>query len=300
MRWTFFTTTLLWGVLVVAGSASADGLQRFQQEVLPRIPKGDLTYDSASAVGPAGFALDKVFIRDRDRRSGGAWDLRARRLTVEEVDFDRLWTNESPHFVKLRMEGVTAPKQAALLKKHGIAEQPGDFRLEYRYDPRTRVLAVSRLEVMAPGLGHLTVEATLDNVRSLVVLEQGQWLDTAAVRSLTLTYDDQSALRHAVRGYADQAGKPEATLIREWQQGIAVMSLGKGARTAAAADALVSFLHDYRKPGGRLRLAMRPAKPLSFPLLMGSVLSADPGQMLGLDISYPSARPGSAAALTKR
>lgn len=283
-------------LVVSAGTTMADGLQRFQAEILPRIPKGDLSYESASALGPSGFVLEQVVIRDRGWKDRPAGEIRMRRLAVEEIDFGRVWSNEPPHFARVRMEGVVAPRHTDFLRKQGIPDRPSDLRLDYRYDPRTRVLTVNRFESVSPGLAHLSLEAVLENVRSLAIADTRQLLDSAMVRSLKLSYDDHSALRHAVRKNADQANKPEAALIRDWQAAIALMSAGRGARTAAAADALVSFLQDYRKPNGRLRFSMAPPKPLGLALLMGSVLSADPGQILGLDISYPGTRAGAAAA----
>jgi hypothetical protein len=289
---------VLLALFAFAGTAAADGLQRFH-ELLPRIPKGELAYESVSGLGPSGFVLDNVVIRERGRRSVTPTDLRVRRLTVEEIDFDRLWTDEAPHFARLRMEGVTAPGLSAFFKKHGIAEQPAEFRLDYRFDPPTRVLTISRLEASAPGLSHLSLEMTLGNLRSLAVADQAQWLNTVTLRSLKLVYEDRSALRRGVRAYAEQERKPEAALVRDWQQALAVLAVGKGARTTAAADALVSFLQDYRKPSGRLQVSIHPSKPLGLPLLMGAILSADPGQQLGLDVSYPGTRPGAAAAVGK-
>ncbi|MBM3549261.1 MAG: hypothetical protein FJX54_20175 [Alphaproteobacteria bacterium] len=281
-----------------AGIAPADGLRRFQSEVLPRIPKGDLTYESASPLGPSGFVLERVVIRDRGWQDRPAGEVRMRRLAVEEIDFERVWTSDPPHFAKLRMEGVVAPRHTAFLKQQGIPDKPSDLKLDYRYDPRTRVLTVSRLDAVSPGAAHLSLNGILENVRSMA--DTRQLLDTALLRSLRLTYEDHSALRQAVRASADKANRPEAALMRDWQAAIAAISAGKGARTVAAADALVSFLADHRKPNGRLQISMAPPRPISFGLMVGSIFSADPGQTLGLDTAYAGTRTGAAAAAVRR
>ena len=292
--------TALVGLLCLATAALADGLQRFQQEVLPKFPKDGLAYESAQPVGASGFLLTKVVVWDlqQGRPRAKADTLSIDKLVVEEIDFDRLALNETPHFARLRMEGATLSESqefGALARSYGVNESV-DVRFEYRFDPATRVLAVHRLEIVGPGVSRLLLEMVLDNVRSVAVADREQWMTGVALRSLKLTYEDRSALLEIVRALAKEMRRSQAAVIREWTATIAAMSLGKGPKTQAAADGLVSFVQDYRKPKGPVEIAIVPAKPLPIGGLAASVLGADPAQALGLSVSYAGTRAGAGAA----
>ncbi|MSP48944.1 MAG: hypothetical protein EXQ95_06415 [Alphaproteobacteria bacterium] len=296
---------LLVGFLSISGSALADGLQRFEREVLPKLPPGSIIYDSAASLGVSGFVLNKAVVTDmaQGNRASSPSSIHVDRLTVEQIDFDGLGRGEIPHFAKMRMDGVVEMGNRefeALRKRYGVRETLGDLRLEYRFDPRAQTLVVTRFEANAPGLSRLSLEVALDNVRSLSVVDQKQWTETVALRSLKLNFEDQSALQLGVRAMGEQFGKTEAALVREWQTAIAVMSSGKGAQSSLVADTLVSFLQDYRRPKGVLRITVQPTRPLPLGSLMVSILSVDPALALGLAMTYPGARQGAAAATLNR
>src|SRR5262249_41287908 len=159
---------------------------------------------------------------------------------------------------------VTSPNAArygAFWRSLGISDTPSDVRADYRFDAPSQTLTVNRLEIAASGLSRLSLEGVLRNVRSLSPADAHQWTESVAIQSTKLQFEDQSALRRAVHAYAQQQGKSEAALVQEWAMGIALMTNGKGGRTAAAADALVSFLQDYQKPKGRLQVSLSPSKP---------------------------------------
>ena len=277
------------------GSAKADGLARFQQEILPKLRKSEFTYEKASALGSGGFVLEKVVVSSPPEagRPGRA-ELRVARLEVEELDFDGFAAGEA-RYAKVAAKGMVVPENgayAADLRRFGAAMSPADGRLEYRWDPASQVLAINRFELVS-GRDHLSLEAVLDKVQAL--RGPKAWDVGVSVRSARLVYDNHQSLARALRLFAVQSGKTEETVHREWLNRIAVTANGKGQRTTQAADAIASFVQDYRQPTGPLTLAFRPAQPVPYAMLLAALFLPDPAQVAGLAATYPATRLGAAA-----
>lgn len=287
-------------ILCLGVTASAnDGLTRFQQDLLPRLPPGTLAYESAAPRGALGFVLEKVVARIPAQSGMPASTIQARRVVVEELDFDSLAGRTFPYFAKLEMFGLVETGNAALdalRQRYGMPEAPpGDFRLDYRFDPWARTLRINRLEGTTAGTGSASFELALDNLRTLGPLPKEE-LDAVALRSFRLTVENPSGMQISLRAIAELLGKTEETVIREWQAAIAVVALGKHGRTRHFGDALVSFLNDYRQPAGNLRITILPSKPITLRDLGTAWSDADPAGAIGLDASYPGTKEGAAAA----
>ncbi len=287
--------------LVGVSGASADGLQRFEREMLPKIQKGRLTYEKASPLGADGFVLERVIVFSVS--VGGrppAPSLRIARLEVESIDHSGFAAGEA-RFAKVAAKGLVmleAGEYGAEAKRYGLAGKASDARLDYRYDGATQVLTVSHLDVVTPGYGRMSLEAVLDKVSSL---RDPRLLNaTVAVRSFRLAYEDQSGFRQLLHGIGQQNGKSGEVLSREWQTTVGVASSGKGQRTMQVADALASFLQDHRQPKGPVTATMRPPQPTSFGTMLGMLFLADPAQLLGVSATYPGTRSGAAASVLAR
>lgn len=287
-------------ILFLAATASAnDGITRFQQDLLPRLPPGMLTYESAAPRGALGFVLEKVVAKVPAQSGMPASTIQARRVVVEELDFDGLAAQTFPHFMKLEMFGLVETGNTALdalRQRYGMPETPpGDFRLDYWFDPWARTFRINRLEGTTPGTGSVSFELALDNLRTLGPIPRAE-LDAVALRSFRLSVESLSGMQFSLRAIAELLGKTEETMIREWQAAIAVVVLGKNGRTRHFGDALVSFLNDYRQPAGHLRIMILPSKPITMRDLGTAWSDADPAGAIGLDASYPGTKEGAAAA----
>lgn len=294
---------LLIALFLVSGApgAAADGLQRFERELLPKIQKGRLTYEKASALGADGFVLERVVVLSEPaagRPSAPA--LRVARLEVEAIDHRGFQAGEA-RFAKFTAKGLVlleAGEYGAEAKRYGFSGKPTDARLDYRYDTAAQVLTVNHLDVATAGYGRLILEAVFEKVPSL---RDTRLLNaTVTIRSLRLVYEDQSGLRQVLHGIGQRNGKSEDAISREWLTTLGVASSGKGQRTQPVADALASFLQDYRQPKGPITVTMRPPQPTSFGTMLGVLFLPDPAQLLGASASYPGTRPSAAASILAR
>lgn len=149
--------------------ANADGLARFQQEILPKLKKNEFAYERASALGANGFVLEKVVVTSPAEAGKLARpELRVARLEVEELDFDGFAAGQA-RFAKVAAKGMVVPENGAFAadaRRFGAAMSPADGRLDYRWDPATQVLTVNRFELVS-GRDHITLEAVLDKVQAL-------------------------------------------------------------------------------------------------------------------------------------
>ena len=168
------------GVLTVFTATSAlaqiDGLERFEREVKPQFMKdgAGITYKDATALGPSGFVLSGVTLTEPAGKQPDAKPSRItiERLTVEDIDFDRIAAGQVPEFVRLRAEGVmaddaTGTELAESMKSYDIPNVPLGFVLDYRQDSVRKVFALNRLEVTMPGLARIEFGLKLDGVASL-------------------------------------------------------------------------------------------------------------------------------------
>lgn len=282
-------------ILCAAVPASADGLTRFQQEILPKLRKGEFAYEKASALGANGFVLEKVVVSSPAETGRPArTELRVARIEVEELDFEGFVAGQA-RFAKVAAKGMVMPENGAFAadaRRFGAAMSPADGRLEYRWDPATQVLAINRFELIS-GRDHIALEAVLDKVQAL--RGPKAWDIGVSIRSARLVYDNHQSLMRALRLFAAQSGKTEETVQREWLNRIAVTANGKGQRTTQAADAIASFVQDYRQPRGPLTLTFRPAQPVPYAMLLAALFLPDPAQVAGLAATYPATRLGAAA-----
>lgn len=276
----------------LAGSALADGLQRFQQEILPRIKKSEFTYESASPLGANGFALDRVTIHSPGQP--GKAELRVARLEVEDLDYAGFVAGEA-RFARVSAKGMTVPESgtyASEFRKIGAAMSPADGRLDYRWDQANQVLSVNRFELVS-GRDRIGLEAVLDRVAAL--RGPKAWDANVSIRSARLVYDNHQSLARMLRMFGAQSGKGEEGTLRDWLARIALTSQGKGARTVQAADAIASFVQDYRQPRGPMTVTVQPPQPVPYAMLLAALFLPDPAQMVGLTATYPGTRAGAAA-----
>jgi hypothetical protein len=279
----------------VAGPAVADGLQRFQQDIAPKLRKSEFAYEKAAPLGANGFVLEKVTVFSPPQGGRSAQpELRIARLEVEALDFDGFAAGEA-RFARVAAKGIVVPENGTYgtdLRPLGAAASPADGRLDYRYDPGSQVLTVNRFDLTS-GRDQFSLEMVLDKVRSL--RDTRTWDAGVSVRSVRIVNDNHQTLARVLRILGARSGKTEDVLQREWLSRISQASAGKAPRTTRAADAIASFLQDYRQPKGPLTVTMRPAQPVPFALMLAALFLPDPAQVVGLAATYPATRPGAAA-----
>lgn len=285
-----------------AGASAQDGLQRFESEIRPQLELKKFTYDSASAVGSAGFVLNGVVAVIPGNPATGDKDstVRIERIAVDALDFDRLRKgapdDAAPRFAKLKLEGMSGDDELfTLLAPYGVPKVPVDVALDYRLDTAAQVLDLKMLEVALRGQARVGLAMVLDGI-SDKTSEMPDAKDKGRLRTATLDIDDKGLLSTVVPAVAEEQGVKPGELVAQALVPLAAFTNGQGPATLKALDAVASFLGDWRKPDGPIRITVAPAKTASMADLEKILMPNALTEIFGLSVDYAGTRSGAAAA----
>ena len=273
--------------------AAADGLSRFE-EALKDAPPGVLTYKSGKTLGDNGFVLDGVVVTPPADATGGsrAEPIQIKRIAVEDFDFGSIDKNVAPNFVKLRVEGIAiGPKPAEgfdLKEMTGLDKVVADFQIDYRVDTERKTMTLNRLELDLHELARIELTMVLDGVEADAVDTS---TPSASLRTASLVFEDRSLLGKTVPAAAKAQGSSADDLIKLTKVMLDGLRDGQGAATLAVLDALGSYVDDYKKPKGALRVTLNPTGKASVATLSELKDPEAAVKTLGLVISYPGTRP---------
>jgi hypothetical protein len=303
MRTLWLAISLAFIALYGATGASAqDGLKRFETDIKPQMELKSLTYGSASALGSAGFVLNNVVavVPGNPGTGGKETTVKIDKVTVDELDFDRLKKSaaqgeEMPRFAKLKIEGLTGDDDLfAQLAPFGVPKVPVDITLDYRLDTATKVLTLSKLEVNLRGQARLALALVMDGISDKSSQMQGSTKDDGRLRSASLDIDDTGLLAKVLPAAAEAQGtKPEA-MIAMATVPVAAFTANQGAPTLKALDSVVSFMLDWKKPNGPIKITISPAKTASVADLDKIMEPNALTEIFGLKVEYAGTRAGAA------
>lgn len=284
----------------LAATARADGLSRFEQELKPKVaPQISLTYGSASAIGAGGFELRdvKAILKDPDKPAEKPTPVAAKRVVVEDIDFDGIKAANEPNFARMRFEGVTVSGEAQeWARKFGVPDGAGDLAVDYRFDPARKVFTLNKLELVLPGLARFDLTMIMDGVTASSASTPEKALDDGSLRTATFVYEDSSLLSKLIPGIAAEEKKTPEAYIAENVALLGFFAKDQAPKTIAVLDALASFTQDYKQTKGPLRVTVTPptgitAKDFDKMTVANAVVDA-----LGLSVTYAGTRPGAALA----
>jgi len=279
-----------------------NGLQRFEKDIKPQLEFKSLTYDNAAPVGDKGFTLRNVVAVVPASATGGKDStIKIEKVTVEEIDFDRLKhsakNDDIPLFAKLRIEGMTGDDDlSGMLGSFGIPKAPVDVVLDYRLNAADKVLTISKLEMGLRGQGSLSLSLVLDGV-SDKASEAAGVKDNARLRSASLVYTDVGLLSQLVPAVAKQQGMAADAMIAMAVAPIGAFAANKGPGTVKALDALASFIADWKKPKGPITISLAPSKSASINDLDKIEQPNALVEIFGLKIEYAGMRAGAAGGV---
>ncbi len=293
--------TIVVSASLVAAPAFADGLSRFEREIKPNLGKIDLTYRGATALGPTGFALDDVrAVLPGDTPDAKSIPVTAKRIVVDDVDFDPISKDEAPHFLRMRIEGATATGQADdWRRQYGIPEVPLDFAVDYRLDATRKVFTLNRLELALPGLARIELGFILDGVTPASFKSADTSKDDVSLRTATLVYEDSSLLARLLPALAAEQKKTGETLVAENLELFGVIARTQSPKAVEVFDVIASFIGDWGKPKGPLRLTVSPPKNLSTADMDKFEIANAIIDIFGLSAAYAGTRPGAALAAVR-
>jgi hypothetical protein len=304
---------LIIGLLTVftftSASAQLNGLERFERDIKAKFDQtgATMTYKESSALGASGFVLGGVVISAPAGPDPAAKPdkIAIERLTVEDLDFDRVAADKVPAFVRLRAEGIKAVTEAAdsqlalMMKSYDLPNVPFGLVIDYRHDSGRKVFTLTRLELTMPGLARFEFGMTVDGVASLDPPkdEQAKAAAAAAValRTASLTYDDASLLSRILTAAARNIGAQPEALVGQAVGTLGGLSAGQPAEAQAVFDSLVSFVQDWRKPVGPIRVSVNPPGKIGMADAQKMMAANAIKDVFGLSVNYAGTRAGAAA-----
>jgi len=300
MRSFWLTLSLAVGAFFLAAGAGAqDGLQRFEKDIKPQMEFKSFTYGGASAIGSSGFVLNNVVavIPGSGATGGKDTTIKIEKVTADDLDFEHMKSSgdDVPLFMKIKIEGISGDDDVfALAAPYGIPKVPIDFALDYRLDPPTKVLTVSKIELNLRGQARLGLAFVLDGISDKVSKAQGA-KDDGKLRTASLDLDDTGLLAKVLPAVAQMQGSTPEALVAMALVPIAAFTANQGAPTLAALDGIVSFMLDWKKPNGPIKISIKPAKTAGLDDLEKVAEPNALVDLFGLKVEYAGTRAGAAS-----
>ncbi len=293
--------TVLLGLSLFATleAQAQNGLERFEKDIKPQLELKSLTYGKGTALGDKGFVLNDVVAVVPGSATGGKDStIKIEKVTVDQIDFDRLKDagkkDDIPLFAKLKLEGMTGDDDlSGMFESYGIPKAPVDVALDYRLDPASKVLTLSNLELSLRGQGSLALSLILEGVSDKASEASGA-KDNSRLRSATLVYDDKGLLAQLLPAIAKQQGTTPDAMVAMVAAPVGVFATGKAPDTVKALDALVSFVGDWKKPQGPIKISVTPSKSASMSDLDKLDQPNALSEIFGLKVDYAGTRVGAA------
>lgn len=288
-------------VLLAAGGAKADGLERFKK-LLNADAAQVLVFKSAKALGDNGFVLEDVTITPPPEQTSKAEPVQVKRIAVEDLDFASIEKKASPNFARVRAEGITIAGKMAegvdLKELAGIEKVVADFQLDYRLDPDRKTLTLNRLEFDLNGLGRFELTMIVDGVSQEMAGQPNSAMDNASLRTASFVYEDHSLLAKSLPAAAKSQNMDPNAAVGMAKGMLDGLKTDQGPEAQAIIDALAAYIADYKQPKGPLRVTLNPTSKASAASL-GDLKSADEAiKSLGIVVSYagaPAAAPSGSA-----
>jgi len=291
-----------------AAPAKADGLERFDKLLKPKIQGNALVYKSAKALGDSGFVLEGVTITPPPDQTTKAEPVHIKRIAVEDLDFASIEKNVAPNFARVRAEGIVIEGKAAegidLKEMAGIDRVTADAQLDYRLDPDRKTLTLNRLELDVNGLGRFELAMILDGVTPETAGQPADAMDKATLRTASFVYEDHSLLSKVVPAAAKMQNIDPNAAVLMAKGMLDGLKNGQGPEAQAILGAVAAYVADYQQPKGALRVTLNPPNKASAASVSDIKSADDAITSLGIVVSYagagaaptPAAGPAKASA----
>lgn len=302
MRSIWLAICLALAAMCGASVASAqNGLQRFESDIKPQIELKDFSYGSAAPLGSAGFVLNNVSAvipASHPATGGKATTLKIEKVTVDDLDFDRLKKGaqqgeDMPRFAKMKIEGLTGDDHLfETLAPYGVPKAPLDFALDYRLDTATKVLTLSKLEVNLRGQARMSLSVVLDGISDQSSQMMKGSKDDGRLRTASLDIDDTGLIAKVLPALAKVQGTPPEALVAIGVGSIASFAPGQGPATMKALDAVASYIADWKQPKGPIKFNIQPTKTAALSDLDKIMEPNALTDIFGLTVDYAGTRAG--------
>jgi hypothetical protein len=197
--------------------------------------------------------------------------------------------------MKIKLEGITGDDDVfAMAAPYGVPKVPVDFTLDYRLDGPSKVLTLSKLELNLRGQARLALAFVLDGISEKMSQAAGA-KDDGRLRTGSLDLDDTGLLAKVLPAVAQMQGSTPEALVAMAVTPIAAFTANQGKPTLAALDSIVSFILDWKKPNGPIKISIKPAKTASLNDLDKIAQPNALVDLFGLSVEYAGTRAGAAS-----
>jgi hypothetical protein len=135
----------------------------------------------------------------------------------------------------------------------------------------------------------------MDGISDKMSDAQGKTKDDGRLRTASLDIDDTGLLAKVLPAAAQMQGSTPEAMVAMALVPIAAFTANQGAPTLKALDSVVSFLMDWKKPNGPIKVSIKPAKGASLNDLDKVMEPNALVDLFGLSVDYAGTRPGVAA-----
>ena len=286
--------------IATATSALAqNGLERFERDIKPHIELQKFTYGNAQALGLSGFVLNDVVavVPASPATNDKPSTLKIEKVTVEELDFDRLKFGDSddlPRFAKVRFEGMTGDDELfTSLAPYGVPKVPVDATIDFRLDSAAKVFSMNKLEINLRGQATLAIAFVMEGISDEASKVESA-KDDGRLRTATLTLTYSGLLAKMLPALAKEQGSNADAFVSLALMSIAGFAGDQGAPTQKVLDAVASFIGDWKAPKGPLAIGIKPAKTAGISDLDKVMEPNALVDVFGLNASYSGTRAGAA------
>jgi hypothetical protein len=196
-----------------------------------------------------------------------------------------------PRFAKLKAEGISGDDDVfAQLAPYGVPKVPVDFVLDYKLDAAKKVLTLNALELALRGQGQVVLSLVVDDM-STKQSEMDSSKDKARLRTASLEIADSGLIAKVLEATAKSQGASPDALVATATTPIGAFAAGQGPATVKALDGVVSFMLDWKKPQGPIKISVTPSKSAG---LSDLDKIGQPNALVdyfGLAVDYPGTRP---------
>ena len=292
-----------------------NGLQKFEAILLALKPdlqtaNTKIQYSNATAKGDTGFTLDDLVITTPPQDgnpSGKPETISIKQVVVSEFDFSQVSLADPqkklnpPNFAKISLQGISysGSVQDELAKK-GIKPDIYTFELEYRLDPAAKTFTLSKLEVQVKDKGMLGFALALENVVLPADGDFSKVSDQFAIKNSKLTFDDRGLLSTYLPLGSEAVGTTPEAMFSGYALMAGALLQGLGPDSTASADALASFLTDWKAVKGPVTISISPPNPLKIKDIIEAPTPEATAKNLGLAVTYAGTRAGAFQTLVKQ
>jgi len=265
---------------------------------LQAAPPGAFTYQTANSLGPDAFEFLNVVLAPEGPQSA----INIGRLRVENLDLGGLMQGGAPGHARIVVEGMlltpaNSDMDSDFFELLGTETVMTNLILDYSMDAMTRSFNLKDFTVDLPGIVKATLALDVLGVGAEALMAPEAALFSGAVKSASLTIQDETFFARTLAAGMKETGQPEQAVIdivlQELSNGLAEMGAQPGDRFFDAGSKIGGLVLDAKSPKGPLTITLSPAQPVGFAQLNQVQSAGEAADIMNLQVSYG----GSAANL---